>query len=254
MPNFDYVSFPIEEVMDDIERFVIPENIRAIEYLWDMNIVTYMNNNYDNETSWITIGKLSKENRNIFNKIINERNRENSKLRLPYVGYGPGGIIIEINVKPQEGGIDTFEQFKELIDLFMFQDVQSDGYITLDEFLILYTDHFKRIINPCYIDSQMGLAKKIDSNKKDYPPFVSEEQVRRLGELHESSSTIRVPYIAGSENMTQDEYEKAIYDILEEKGVIGLFDPSEKKIFRHKRLYDGHMRFKNQQITGVLKK
>ena len=49
--KYHYLSEPIYIVMENIDKYVIPENIRAIEYLWDKNILTTQTNDYFDDFS-----------------------------------------------------------------------------------------------------------------------------------------------------------------------------------------------------------
>ena len=148
MAEFEYgwVSVPIKDVMKDPKKYIIPENLAAISYLWDMNILTEQTNNYDNEDSWIAIGMLSEENLKIFSDMYNSKEKwhdESAPGILNHHGWG-----FRVPVKP--GTKDTLEDFLPLFKMLKFQDVQRDGYMTIDEFYSKYTDCYKTIRNPYY--------------------------------------------------------------------------------------------------------
>lgn len=156
--KYGYGKVDMLEVMNNIEEYIIPENREACKLLWNKNIFTIMCNNYDNEESWITLNKLSYENQKIFDEFSKIDNR---------FGYTFGGIGLIIPVKPCKG-VDTYDYFKKLIDSFKYQDVQSDGCMTLEEFMIYYTD--------CYdvIDDKRVFNK--DKMVKTYEEYVRDSE------------------------------------------------------------------------------
>lgn len=133
--EYGYGTVDMLRVMNNIEEYIIPENREACKMLWDKNIFTKMCNNYDNDESWITLGKLSEENQKIFDEHAKKDKRFN---------YTFGGIGLIVDIKPGIG-VDTCEEFRELIDVFEYQDVQSDGCMSLEEFMIYYTDCYQII-------------------------------------------------------------------------------------------------------------
>ena len=119
---YQYSAVDMKTVMSNPEEYIIPENLEACRLLWSKNIFTKMNNNYDNDYSWITINTLSPENQELFNSLSLTDRR---------VGLTYGGFGFKIPIVPGPGN-DTFAAFKELIDLFHMQDVQTDGYMTVN--------------------------------------------------------------------------------------------------------------------------
>lgn len=105
---YQYSVVDMKVVYDDIDEYIIPENQRACKLLWSKNIFTKMCNNYDNVDSWITISLFSEENKKLFDELALKDKR---------FGRTWGGIGFRIPVKPSKGN-DTYESFKELIDLF----------------------------------------------------------------------------------------------------------------------------------------
>ena len=219
-----YVSMPIEQVMADPDEFIIPENRRAIEYLWDMNIITQQTNDYENEDSWIALGMLSKENDKIITKMRNDMQFSDPQKPGILLHHGLG---FRVPVKP--GTKDTFDDFKPLFELLSMQDVERDGYMTLDEFYSRYTDCWKQIRNPYlelepkienYEDPREWLEASHDYYRKKYPqtPFV------RV--YDETKAT------------------KSLEEYLEAAEFLDCYDPEEQKVFLNRRLYEGHMRYK----------
>ncbi len=135
--KYGYGKVDMLEVMNNIDEYIVPENREACRLLWSKNIFTVMCNNYDNEESWITLNKLSDENKKIFDECAKTDER---------FGYTFGGIGLIIPIKPCKD-VDTYNDFKELIEKFKYQDVQCDGCMTLEEFMIYYTDCYDVIDN-----------------------------------------------------------------------------------------------------------
>ncbi len=131
--KYEYGKVDMMEVINNIEEYIIPENREACKLLWSKNIFTIMCNNYDNNESWITLSKLSDDNQKIFDECSNKDKR---------FGFTFGGIGLKVPINPLVG-IDTYDSFKELIDKFLYQDVQSDGCMSLVEFMTYYTDCYE---------------------------------------------------------------------------------------------------------------
>ncbi len=220
MEDYAYVSMPINEVMDNIEKYVIPENRKIIEYLWDKNILTTQTNNYDNDFSWISLGELSEENNRIFWDIANTV--DGDELEVPkFTTYK----AISIPILP--GTKDTFEDFKPLVDLLKYQDVQKDGYMTIEEFYINYTDCYKIIDNPHNIkEPQYEDYDSISLYSKAYEEY-----------LKLSTSKIKV--------VDEEKIIKPLEEYLKDYNLLEYYDNEDGKIFYNKRLYDGHMKYKN---------
>lgn len=233
--SYHYVTMPINRVMDNIEQFIIPENRRAINYLWDKNILTVQTNNYDNEDSWINIGKLSEENSKIFWNFANTSYllRDND----PKIGLVGNGIGFRVPIVP--GTMDTFEAFKPLIDVMKMQDVQKDGYMTIEEFYIKCTDCHSIVDNPNY-------HPLLKPKERDYPDAHSYSAA--YDQYVESVLEPRHLLVFDSSKCVKD-----FDEYLKEAGLLGCFDQEEGKIFLNKRLYEGHMRYKKMMGKGKIK-
>ena len=72
---YQYSAIDMRVVMNNPEEFIIPENLEACKLLWSKNIFTKMNNNYDNDYSWITISRFSPENQELFDALSVYDNR-----------------------------------------------------------------------------------------------------------------------------------------------------------------------------------
>ena len=222
--SFKFGSVPINLVMANIEKYVIKENRRAIEYLWDKNILTTQTNNYDNEESWIAFGELSDENLEI---VMREINTSVSYGGIPRFAFNHGKAI-EIPTKP--GTKDTFEDFKYLIDKLEDQDVQKDGYMTIDEFYIDCMGFYKLTNNPFY-------HPLIEPKRKDYS---TEEMYRKALNFYLNEPVL----LRKIKVVDESKIARPLEEYLKEKGLY--YDSDEKKIFYNKRLYDGHMRYKQK--------
>ena len=139
---YQYSAVDMNFVYANPEEFIIPENLEACKLLWSKNIFTVMCNNYDNDNSWITISKLDESNQKLFEELC-KSNPEN-------FGYTWGGVGIRVPVKP-EPGADIFSAFQPLIEMFSYQDVQKDGYMTKEDFLNYECGCYKLIPNPDFI-------------------------------------------------------------------------------------------------------
>lgn len=225
-----YGSLPIEVVMENPGLYIIPENISAIEYLWNMNILTRQTNDYENDDSWISLGMLSKENEEIFSRLRNDPNyldQHNAGVLLEY-GYG-----FRVPVKP--GTKDPLDEFLPLFSELKMQDVQRDGYMTLDEFYAKYTPCFKVIDNP-----YLALEPNIDncSSVDEYREKLNDYKRMR----YPDTPTIRV--------FDETKATKSLQEYLADVGLAGCYDPLEGKIFLNRRLYEGHMRYKESLHEG----
>ena len=225
--RYAYVSTDIKTVMENIEEFVIPENRAIIEYLWDHNILTTQTNNYENDYSWIQIGKLSEENRKIFYGYANAMSTK-EETKEPKVS-----VVRGFSVPVIPGTRDTFEDFKPLVDLLKPQDVQKDGYITIEEFYINYTDCWDLIDNPEYHPLP-------EPNYEDYSDPI---EFGKAYDMYAESMNVR----RRIKVVDEGKITKPIEEYLDEAGFTGCYDEEEGKIFNNKRLYEGHMRYKNME-------
>ena len=224
MGKYLYVAMPIEEVMANIDEYIIPENKEIIEYLWDMNILTTQTNNYENEFSWIQLGELSEENEKIFWKLVNEMMDLDERTASKFTTYR--GISVPI----VPGTRGTFDDFKLLVDHFKPQDVQKDGYMTEDEFFI-----------------KMGFSMVIDNPEYGKVPEPEYEDYNDVKKYQEACKKYNDSLIRRITVVDRTKITKPIEEYLEERGYSGCYDKEEGKIFYNKRLYEGHMRFKNKE-------
>ena len=229
-----YVAMPIADVMNNPEEYIIPENLKAIERLWNMNILTKQTNDYENEDSWIALGMLSMENHQIFYEMYNDHSFHDPSKPGILNEYGVG---FRVPVKP--GTRDTYDDFLPLLKTLKMQDVQRDGYMTLDEFFSEYTDCWKVIDNP-YLE----LEPKFEDYGDD---IVALRRAMREFDLK--------GYPKGPRIKVYDESKatKGIEEYLYEAGFLDCYDKEEGKVFLNRRLYEGHMRYKNLPVEEQTK-
>ena len=229
--KYGYLSTDIASVMEDPDRYIIPENRRAIEYLWNKNILTTQTNNYENDLSFINIGDLSPENERRFWHYYNTGQASNGY----EMGVVYGGKGVQVPIKP--GLMDTYEAFKPLIDRLDFQDVQKDGYMTIDDFFLKYTDCWRVVINPNYEPVLPPKASDY-SNRLDYykayEEYVEKENVSRK---------IRV--------FDENKVTKPLREYLKDFDLLDFYDEEEGKIFYNERLFKGHLRYKEMALSKL---
>lgn len=221
--SYQYSAVGMQEVSSNIDEYIIPENQKACLYLWSKNIFTIMCNNYENGESWITIASLDEDNRRIFDEFKGKDERFSDT-------WGGEGFIVPI--VPGKGR-DTFESFKPLIDLFSFQDVQKEGYMTKEEFMAYYTDCYRMEKNPDYVEM---VEPKID-DYKDVTEFL-----KAYDEFCEKAFRPREIRVFDETKMT-----KPFLDYLNESEFKGLYDEDLERVYYNKFYYDAHMKYKSLQ-------
>lgn len=217
-----YTAMPIEEVMAEPEKYIIKENRRAIEYLWNLNILTTQTNDYVNDDSWITFGVLSEENQRVLDMIqkLNDIPIDESKPSI-LLKYGPG---IRIPMKSTKG--DTFEAFKELLQHFKPQDVQRDGYWTIDQFYSEFTGCVKMIDNPYkQKEEEIEQIENIEDHIKALEKFKRE---------HGLNQPSKIPVYDPTKAT------KSLEEYLAELNLLDCYDVKEGRIYKNRRLYNGH--------------
>ncbi len=226
--NYGYSEVDMRFVYDDPEEYIIPENLEACKLLWSKNIFTKMCNNYDNVFSWITLKCLSSENQALFDELSLEDER---------FGTTWGGIGFRIPIVPGKGN-DTFEAFKELIDLFLMQDVQKDGCMDYEEFMRMYTDCYKMIDNPKYKyfpKPKIEDYENPEAYSRAFDKYVeSTLQPIRLRVFDESKMT------------------KSFEEYINNSQFRGLYDSDNRKVYYNDFYYQAHLRYKDLQKTPKL--
>lgn len=225
---YQYSRVDMKVVMDDPEEFIIPENLEACKLLWSKNIFTKMCNNYDNDYSWITVSDLSPENQALFQEyaLIDKR-----------FGLTWGGIGFKVPIVPGEGN-DTYEAFKELIELFLVQDVQKDGCMTIEEFMTYYTDCFRMEYTPEYKEltsHMMSPDGDVLIYNRELEKYMNYNGIRRRVRVFDPTM------------MT-----KSLEEYIADSQFAGLYDPDNGMIYYNDMYYQAHMRYKEQMKTPKL--
>lgn len=221
---YQYSTVDMIHVYRYPEEFIIPENLEACKLLWSKNIFTIMCNNYDNEDSWITISTLDEHNQKVFDELC-QTNPEN---------FGPtwGGVGIRVPIKPSPG-VDASKSFKELIDLFSYQDVQKDGYMTKEEFLNFHCGCFKLIPNPDYLPD---LPEPV---YEEYPDFSSYKKDLEYYMAHTMiPDKIRI--------FDETKMEKSFAEYLAESIFAKYYDEENGRIYYNELYYNSHLKYKKE--------
>ena len=221
--TYQYSAVDMKTVMSNPEEFIIPENLEACKLLWSKNIFTKMNNNYDNDYSWITISRFSPENQQLFDALSAYDNR---------FGLTYGGIGFKVPVVPGKGN-DTFEAFRVLIEFFPMQDVQKDGCMTFKEFMIYYTDCYRMGYTPEYEELTAGMMSPdgdVLIYNREFEKYMNYNGVRRRVRVFDPSK------------MT-----KPLEEYIADSIFAGLYDPDNGMVYYNDMYYQAHMRYKAQQ-------
>lgn len=225
---YQYSVMDMALVMSDPEEFIIPENLEACKLLWSKNIFTKMCNNYDNDYSWITINTFSPENQRLFESMCDVDKR---------FGLTWGGIGFKVPIKPEKGK-SAFEAFRELIELFPMQDVQKDGYMDIETFMLYYTDCYSVQSSPEYLElikPMMSPDGDVLIYSRGFEKKISTLGIRRTTRVFDPSKMIK----------SYEEY-------VEESQFKGLYDSEEGKVYYNKMYYDAHIRYKESIKTPKL--
>ena len=130
-------------------------------------------------------------------------------------------------------GNDTFDAFKELIDLFQMQDVQKDGCMTVEEFMIYYTDCFRMEYTLEYqelISTMMSPDGDVLIYNKEFEKFMTNNGLRRKVRVFDPTK------------MT-----KTIEEYIADSVFAEYYDPDNGMIYYNDMYYQAHMKYKNQE-------
>ena len=117
---------PIHEIYNEgIEKYIEAPCVNACKKLWDKNMFTKASV-IDNNKISIVFDKLSKENENIFSKLVQEDNKHYC-----YSIKNEPRIQIDFNNNAKENSV----YLENLVEPFKLQDVTS-GYMEKEEFLM----------------------------------------------------------------------------------------------------------------------
>lgn len=138
MAQYNYGYVGLEDIMSNIDEFIIPECQEACKTLWNKNIETFMVSNREDDHLYVLILDLSDENRKIM-----EDNMNSSPKNYIYDHYrGLYGIMVD--------GI-TSEDAKKLSSLTsVFQMQDTMRYKTSEDFL----DEYKYTDGVYYYDKE----------------------------------------------------------------------------------------------------
>ena len=226
---YQYSIVDMKTVMSNPEEFIIPENLEACKLLWSKNIFTKMCNNYDNEYSWITINQFSPENQALFEEFAIGDKR---------FGLTWGGIGFKVPIVPGPGN-DAFLAFKELIELFPIQDVQKDGCMTVEEFMIYYTDCYRMEYTPEYKEltsKMMSPDGDVLLYNREFEQYMNYNGVRRRVRVFDPTKMTKPLEYYIAESIFADYY-----------------DPDNGMIYYNDMYYNAHMRYKEHQKKHSLK-
>ena len=175
--NYNYNFIDIKDLITNKEKYIRPDISPIIDYLWSRNILARPY--YTDSEVRIRLGTLSKENKERLEEI--KRNRQNSISDLNANIILSDNNEIDISNNYRKGQKNQIS--KDVVDLlfnFQIQDIQSDGYMTIEQFLSVHTGLTKTIKNPNkisepkfedYENTKEGLEKYIyDTAKYDSEP------------------------------------------------------------------------------------
>lgn len=220
---YQYSAVDMNQVYNCPEEFIIPENLAACKLLWSKNIFTIMCNNYENDESWITVSDLDETNQKLFAELC-QSNPDN-------FGKTWGGVGIKVPVKPIKGA-DIFSTFKPLIELFSYQDVQKDGYMTKEEFLNYYCGCFKMVPNPEYEDIPEPEYEE-STDKQEYI-----KKYAYYCDHHLIPKTVRA--------FDETKMEKSFQEYLSESLFANYYDEDNGRIYYNELYYQSHLNYIKQ--------
>lgn len=148
--KYNYTYVPLQYVINEPEEYIIPECIAACKAFWDKNIETFMVSNYDDNSLYVLIMNLSKENEEIVKKLMDNDSR------YFYNAYR-GTYGIKVNGMSKG---DSFELLT-LTDVFKMQD--TTRYLSEEEFL----SEYKRTGGEMYVDDEGRILTKVSPSLKD---------------------------------------------------------------------------------------
>lgn len=148
--KYNYTYVPLEYVINEPDEYIIPECIEACKAFWDKNIETFMVSNYDDNTLYVLIMNISKENEDIVKNMMEEDSR---------YFYDAYRDTYGIRVNGMSKG-DSFELLT-LVDVFKMQD--TTRYQSEEEYLCEY----KKTGGEMYIDDEGRILTKENPLLKD---------------------------------------------------------------------------------------
>lgn len=122
--KYQYSYIDMENVINDINEYVIPECQPACKSLWSKNIETFMTSNYEDDILYVLVSELSDDNLQIFKDLKESDNRY-------YYDEYRHTYGIEVSNRDEIGA----EELRSLTDAFILQDIEKRRYMTSDKFL-----------------------------------------------------------------------------------------------------------------------
>ena len=180
MAKYVYGYVELEDIMTDIDEFIIPECQEACRLLWDKNIETFMVSNRDDAYLYVFICNLSDENINIMkeNMASNPDNYFYSDYRSCY-GIKTKGVTEE-DAKKLSSLTNVFKMQDtkryQTSELFLEEYRLTDGGYTYDK----VTNEVVRKINPALVNDTLEEALE-KTNKKNL--YIKEEDKIYKSEL-----------------------------------------------------------------------
>jgi len=212
--QYQYGHVSMEEVMKNIDEFIIPELQEPCKQLWNKNIFTFMVSNGD-DNAYIIPEKLSRENQAIY---------DNAKTNRPDVyrhsDWRSADTITLANAN-QMTKQEITSKFLEFIADFKMQDVQK--FLSPQEFLMHECDCKKETINPEYAPMQ-------------YPANPTRESIAEFLKHSGVPRTIT--------EFDETKVVKPFTEYLREKGFENCYDPDEKKVFKSPFFLQRHLEYK----------
>lgn len=222
--KYQYSHIPMEEVVKNIDEYIIPELQDPCVCLWDRNIFTFMvSNRNDGGSSYICLdGNLSEKNQ----KIWDELSRKYPKKYYKDAYRNALTIKIEDTTKMTEREITN--EFMHMVLNFELQDVPSKFYLNKEQYLIK-CGCYDEIPNPEYID--------------DVGPM---PQTANLEELDEWIAKTRQPETIKIFN--KNKKIKSLKKYVKENGDIDKFDVETGRVYTNKYFLERHNYYKDMML------
>lgn len=237
---FDTDTMPIAEIMNHPEQHIIQSNLPIIKQLWKLNILARQDGDSRVPHTFITLGILSKENERILRE-FKENNKVTDETK-PFV-TADNTIKMPLGYNITDNTEDV-NQILKLINELEPQDIQRDGYITIDQFHSKYTNLVKKARNE---------HKFSEPRLEDYNLDTEEGRRKYLddeAEFKREHSTNEPEYIQvfdkDKATKTADEYLKDYKPLQDQPYTFyDCYDPENERIYLSRKLYENHMEYKN---------
>ena len=135
--NFNYRGYPIHEIIDNPDEYIVPECLDACRKFWDKNIFTASCSNRretidenGNIRKYIMVSHLSDENKEIFENLIMSNPAHYWKREIDNVMYYS---IVILSKYIKEGSDVDSQRLLSLAEPFKLQDC-LEGYVTVEDY------------------------------------------------------------------------------------------------------------------------